>query len=77
MVDKALADEVDFVLESKGIVGNFFQTIQSGTTADSELRKLYEKTLADSKTTVEPDSKSSDTQESESATEPEPEAEES
>ena len=69
LVDKALADEVDFVLESKGIVGSFFQTIQSGTTADSELRKLYEKTLADSKTTDEADSKSSEVQESEPASE--------
>lgn len=69
LVDKALADEVDFVLESKGIVGNFFQTIQSGTAADSELRKLYEKTLADSKTTDEADSKSSEAQESEPASE--------
>ncbi len=67
LVDKALVDEAAFVLESKGIVGNFFQTIQSGTTADSELRKLYEKTLADSKTTDEADLKSSEAQESEPA----------
>lgn len=69
LVDRALADEVDFVIESKGIVGNFFQTIQSGTTADSELRKLYEKTLSDSKTTNEADSKSLEVQESEPTSE--------
>jgi hypothetical protein len=77
LVDKALANEVDFVLESNGIAGNFFQTIQSGTTADSDLRKLYEKTLTDNKVSDEDDSKSSDAQKTKSATEAEPEAAES
>ena len=61
LVDKALADEVDFVLEDDGgIVCNFFKTIKDGTSADSELRKLYEKTLTDHKVSDENDSKSSD-----------------
>lgn len=77
LVDNALADEVDFVLESSGIVGNFFQTIQSGTAADSELRKLYEKILSDNNASGEYDSESSDAQESEPASEAEPVAAES
>ena len=60
LVDKALANKVDFVLESDDIVGKFFKTIQSGTAADSELRKLYEKTLNDNKVSDKDDSKSSD-----------------
>ena len=50
LVDKALADEVDFVLEDNGIVGSFFKTIKDGTCAGSELRKLFEKVRADSET---------------------------
>lgn len=62
LVDKALANKVDFVLESDGIVGNFFKTIQTGTAAGSELHKLYERTLADNKISDEDDSISSDVQ---------------
>lgn len=47
LVDKSLADEVDFCLEDSEIVSNFFATIRDGTSAGSELRKLYEKTRAD------------------------------
>lgn len=65
LVDKALADEVDFVLEDNGIVGNFFTTIKNGTSANSELRKLYEKTFDDGKASDEANSESSDSTESE------------
>lgn len=47
LVDKALADEVDFIIEDNGIIGSFFTTIKNGTSPDSELRKLYEKTCED------------------------------
>lgn len=46
LVDKALIDKVDFVLEDKGIVSNFFKTIKDGTAVDSDLRKLYLKACA-------------------------------
>ena len=62
LVDKALANKVDFVLENNGIVGNFFKTIQTGTAPGSELHKLYERTLADNKISDEGDSISSDAQ---------------
>lgn len=69
LVDKALVDKIDFVLEDDGIVGNFFKTIKDGTSADSELRKLYEKTRADNEASDGANSEPSDASESESESE--------